>query len=127
MLETRTICDKEIYDSIMLLIKNAKRDIIITSPWIYGCKHLQDELVDALDRGVNLILVTSSPSEGRFGEEQSKIINHLKSRGAKTKIDEYLHGKVVIADHKSMVISSSNLVEKSLLTNHEIGIFSTDS
>lgn len=124
--ETKTICDKQIYDYIVDLIKGAKKSIIITSPWIYGCKHILDELDESLDKGVSLILVTRPPSENKLGEEQGKIINYLKTKGANTKVDKFLHGKVIISDDSRMIISSSNLVEKYLVTNHEIGIYTND-
>jgi len=59
--KTKLISDKEIYDSIVYLIKKAKHDIKISSPWIYNCDHILDELIIANKKNVKISVVMRQP------------------------------------------------------------------
>ncbi len=128
--KTRLISDKELYDSIVNLIKNSENDINISSPWIYNCDHILNELITANRKGVKISVVMRDPKKD-FGDKnyQDKLnaIEKLKEAKADIIFDPYLHEKVVISDGKEIIISSANLIGTSLTRNGESGTYTDDT
>ena len=128
--KTRLISDKELYDYIVSLIKKATSDIRISSPWIYNCDHILDELVAAGGRGVKISVVMRQPnndlSDKRNYQDKLNAIGKLKEAKADIIFDPYVHEKVVISDGKEMIVSSANLVGTSLTRNGESGTYTND-
>lgn len=130
--KTRLISDKELYDYIVSLIKKATSDIGISSPWIYNCDHILDELVAAGGRGVKISVVMRQPnndlSDKNYKNYQDKLnaIGKLKEAKADIIFDPYVHEKVVISDGKEMIVSSANLIGTSLTRNGESGTHTND-
>lgn len=127
--KTRLVSDKELYDSIVGLIKKAKREIKISSPWIYNCDHILDEIVAANMRGVKISVVMRQPQKD-LGDKnyQDKLNTIEKLKGAKADIifDPYVHEKVVMSDGRDMIVSSANLIGTSLTRNGESGTYTND-
>lgn len=127
--ETRLISDKELYDLIVKLIKEARRDLKISSPWIYNCDHLLDEIDFASKRGVK-VTVVMRPIENDINEINYKhktiALEKLKAAKVNMVFDPYVHEKIVIADGKKMIVSSANLIGTSLTRNGESGTYSSD-
>jgi phosphatidylserine/phosphatidylglycerophosphate/cardiolipin synthase-like enzyme len=125
--ETKAIFDIDIYKQVNDLISSTNQLLVIASPWIRDCDHLLDGLSDLRDKGVSAIVITRPLDPNERGYSQSEqILDGLKIRGVKIKFDKRLHGKVIISDKEKIIISSANLTGKSLLSNHEIGIWSND-
>ena len=128
--KTRLISDKELYDYIVSLIKKATSDIRISSPWIYNCDHILDELVAAGGRGAKISVVMRQPnndlSDKRNYQDKLNAIGKLKEAKADIIFDSYVHEKVVISDGKEMIVSSANLVGTSLTRNAESGTHTND-
>lgn len=128
--KTRLISDKELYDYIVSLIKKATSDIRISSPWIYNCDHILDELVAAGGRGVKISVVMRHPdndlSDKRNYQDKLNAIGKLKEAKADIIFDPYVHEKVVISDGKEMIVSSANLIGTSLTRNGESGTHTND-
>ena len=128
--KTRLISDKELYDYIVSLIKKATSDIRISSPWIYNCDHILDELVAAGGRGAKISVVMRQPnndlSDKRNYQDKLNAIGKLKEAKADIIFDSYVHEKVVISDGKEMIVSSANLVGTSLTRNGESGTYTND-
>jgi len=127
--KTRLISDKELYDYIVSLIKKATSDIRISSPWIYNCDHILDELVAAGGRGAKISVVMRQPNNDlsdRNYQDKLNAIGKLKEAKADIIFDSYVHEKVVISDGKEMIVSSANLVGTSLTRNGESGTYTND-
>ena len=127
--KTRLISDKELYDYIVSLIKKATSDIRISSPWIYNCDHILDELVAAGGRGVKISVVMRQPNNDlgdRNYQDKLNAIGKLKEAKADIIFDPYVHEKVVISDGKEMIVSSANLIGTSLTRNGESGTHTND-
>src|SRR3990167_2427768 len=128
--KTRLISDKELYDYIVSIIKKATSDIRISSPWIYNCDHILDELVAAGGRGVKISVVMRQPnndlSDKKNYQDKLNAIGKLKEAKADIIFDPYVHEKVVISDGKEMIVSSANLIGTSLTRNGESGTYTND-
>ena len=127
--KTKLISDKELYDSIVDLIKKAKSDIKISSPWIYNCDHILDELVAANMRGVKISVVMRQPQKDlgdKNYQDKLNTIEKLKEAKADIIFDPYVHEKVVMSDGRDMIVSSANLIGTSLTRNGESGTYTND-
>ena len=121
---TRLVSDKELYDSIVNLIKKAKNDLKISSPWIYNCDHILDELVAANRRGTKISIVMRQPNKDlgdKNYQDKLNALEKLKEAKADVIFDPYVHEKVIISDDKEMIVSSANLIGTSLTRNGESG------
>lgn len=127
--KTRLISDKELYDSIVNIIKNSENEINISSPWIYNCDHILDELITANRKGVKISVVMREPEKDlndKNYKDKLNAIKKLKEAKADIIFDPYLHEKVVISDGKEMIVSSANLIGTSLTRNGESGTYTVD-
>ncbi len=127
--KTKLISDKELYDYIVSLIKKAMSDIRISSPWIYNCDHILDELFAAGGRGVKISVVMRQPINDlgdKSYQDKLNAIGKLKEAKADIIFDPYVHEKVVISDGKEMIVSSANLIGTSLTRNGESGTHTND-
>lgn len=130
MASTRLISDKELYDAIVNLVKKAKTDIKISSPWIYNCDHILDELAAANRRGVKISVVMREPKkdlDGNNYNDKLNAISRLKDAKADIIFDSYVHEKIIITDSKEMIVSSANLIGTSLTRNGESGTHTNDT
>ena len=121
--------DSDLYQKILEILKKAQSSIKITSPWIYGMGHIKDILVEKRQQNVDIHLIIRSLEEGST-ETQRKAQKNLKHVLEDNKVKIYydidLHAKLLIIDDKEILVSSANLTTKSLLSNHELGIWSKD-
>ena len=127
---TRLISNKELYDSIFNLIKNAKSDLKISSPWIYNCDHILDELISANRRGAKISIVMrplNNDLSDKNYQDKLNALEKLKAAKADVILDPYVHEKVIISDDKEMIVSSANLIGTSLTRNGESGTHTTES
>ena len=140
------IANEEIYTEYNNVIKEAEKELIIVTPWYQPTGHMKANIEDLLRDDVILHLVTRPTYINNFKHKKSieeleslainlgnKVLKKeggLLGIGAKeveknrlqiTFVPE-LHAKMVIADGKIAVLSSSNIIETSLSNNFEAGI-----
>jgi phosphatidylserine/phosphatidylglycerophosphate/cardiolipin synthase-like enzyme len=111
------ITTKEISSKIESIIKNAKKKIIIVSPYLQISKNFCERLKDASRRGVNIKII--------FGKENLKD-NEFDMLSNIDNLELFfykeLHAKCYF-NEKDMVITSMNFYEFSEINNREMGIF----
>lgn len=140
------IANEDIYTEYNNVIKEAEKELIIVTPWYQPTGHMRANVEDLLQNDVILRLITRPKDINNFKhkksiEELEDIVKNLGDKvikkeggflgiGAKeveknrlqiTFVPE-LHAKMVIADDKIAVLSSSNIIETSLSSNFEAGI-----
>jgi len=121
--DTKIISDKYIYDYINNLILTAEKNIVMVSPWIHTCRHLLDNLVDALNKKIKVTIVTRDPTLFKK-DEKTENLDFVKDKGAKIVYDNHLHAKIILIDGETVIISSANLTSHSLANTHELGVYS---
>jgi len=121
--DTKIISDKYIYDYINDLILTAAKNIVVVSPWIHTCRHLLDNLVDALNKKIKVTIITRDPTLTKK-DEKTENLDFVKEKGAKIIYDNHLHAKIILVDDETVVISSANLTSYSLVNTHELGVYS---
>jgi putative cardiolipin synthase len=116
-------------EEIEVLLKSAKKEIMIESPWIVLTNRMKKALIDARSRGVKVTIFTNSASSA-----ESPYTYHV-SRAVSAKFTEKhgievyesnatmsLHSKFIIVDRFSTYIGSFNLGPRSERLNSETGV-----
>ena len=104
--------DGDVESEVRSLIREAREEIILVSPYNDFWIHLKDELRDALRRDVDVWLLY------RAGENE-RDIKWLAKEGATVLPVERLHSKLYVNETTALV-TSMNLVESSAINSKEI-------
>ena len=114
------VSDDEIKPLLLQLIDKAKHKLDIASPWI-TVEEISDRFKAAQQRQV-IVKVLARQTE----ESQAAVIYELISNDIDVATDNDLHAKMVIVDQQELFLGSPNLSGRSLTTNLEVGIHTTD-
>jgi phosphatidylserine/phosphatidylglycerophosphate/cardiolipin synthase-like enzyme len=111
-----------VYGEIRREISQAKKEILISSPWI---THIVEELSSfKKKKGASIKIITRLIKEdikkGITDLEKFRVLKDIF--GADIRYNNDLHAKMVVMDNKVAIISSANLTKKGLSVNYEAGI-----
>lgn len=140
------LANDDIYAQYNDTIKQAENELVLVTPWYQPTGHFKANIEDLLRDDVILRLITRPKDKNNLKhkksiEELEELVRNLgnevtkkeggflgigakkveKNRLRLTYVPE-LHAKMVIADDKIAVLSSSNILEASLSSNYEAGI-----
>lgn len=110
--------------AVLTMLKKAKHKIIIETPYFLPSFLIRRELIRAIKRGVEVIIITPKQSDvGIVNILRSKYIGLLHKEGLKIQLYEpnNLHSKLIIADN-FYIVSSSNFDYRSFMFQHELGL-----
>ncbi|MBY0413279.1 MAG: phosphatidylserine/phosphatidylglycerophosphate/cardiolipin synthase family protein, partial [Bdellovibrionales bacterium] len=116
------------------MIDSAKKKILISSPYFRPVKEIADALDRAIERGVDITIITRLDLEGDtadfiLGAVNKDGVNHFLK---KIKVYEYiepkviLHSKLLMVDEEVSFISSVNLNKRSFYHDMENGVVVND-
>ena len=118
---------------VRALISSSRERLMLLAPYLegQGIGQLQDELLDALARGVPVVVVTQDANS--LGSCASDSLESLRreARGLPGRLLVYsapgaapvlLHSKLIVVDGVSAAIGSANLTGNALLRNLETGV-----
>ena len=112
------------------LIKSAKKNIVITTPYFLPDRSARHALEEASERGVKVRILVAGPhidhpAIRRVSRHDSR---HLLEAGAK--IFEYqpamIHAKIMVVDERWCVFGSTNFDHRSFALNDEINVAAID-
>jgi phosphatidylserine/phosphatidylglycerophosphate/cardiolipin synthase-like enzyme len=123
--------------TLLDLIRNARRNVLIVTYLAYKVAEVRDALLDALNRGVRVMLVVE-PEKSDGGGASVDTVEALRAQGDE-RIAVYawpvhkrptssdgdrgiLHVKCAVADDDVLLVSSANLTGYSLELNMELGL-----
>ncbi|MFH1127363.1 MAG: phospholipase D-like domain-containing protein [archaeon] len=114
-----------VYGEISRELSNAKKEILISSPWI---THILNELsYFQKTNGKNKIeikiitrLIKEDIDRGITDLDKFRVLKD--NYGADIRYNNDLHAKMLIIDNRVAIISSANLTKKGLSVNYEAGI-----
>jgi cardiolipin synthase A/B len=96
------------------LIENAKKNILLESPYVYG-KRIYEGLINAAKKGVNVSVIVPLNNNKRFFAPRGKYLKQLKKGGVSvyrfTKNNGMTHAKGFLVDDKIALFGSSNFNE----------------
>ena len=117
------------------LVANATESLVLVSFTSYDVAELTTALADAIDRGVEVMLILETPDDpggplvidpahpfAPIKDTASFYRWPLEAREAFFAVTARLHAKCVIADRSSVLITSANLTSAGINDNIELGI-----
>lgn len=111
------------------LIRNAKSEVFIETPYFLPGHQLRKELMDAANRGLNVgVIVPRHSDVASVDLIRDKYLGLLHRNNVKFyfyNLDN-LHAKCMVIDNEIFSIGSSNLDYRSFRYMHEIALFGTD-
>lgn len=123
--------NKDIAEDIYLyIINNAKKYLNITSPYILVDNHLQEDLIFAAARGVEVsIIVPALPDHLITFCIGKTFLETFVNKGIKVYLYQkgFIHAKTFISDNQIATIGSVNLDYRSLYHHFENGVVFIDS
>jgi len=118
--KTGFLSDDEIVTVTNEMLRDARREVQLVSPWIGADHHTFERLLDCVDRGVKVTVFCRPPTEK--DPNHLTAVEKLASLGVEVLEDPVLHAKMLIIDREEILVSSANLVHTSQVRNHEAGI-----
>lgn len=120
---------RDIEKAYLVAIDNARRDILITSPYFLPGRHFRRALIAATQRGVQVTLLLQGRADHVLLQQATRAL-YTQFLGTGIAIYEYhrsmLHGKVAVVDDTWSTVGSSNLEPFSLLLNREANVVVID-
>lgn len=111
------------------LIKSAKKEIIIETPYFLPGSVIRKAITDAARRGVYVTIITPQHSDvGAFDILRNKYLGHLIRENISILYyrPHNLHAKLMLIDGETFVIGSSNFDYRSFRFMHEINLVGND-
>lgn len=117
------IASDALFETLLHSLYFAQNHIQIVTPYFIPDSSVMNALLIAIKRGVKVTLLTPESSDHLiFDLGRSSYMRELIEAGGKIFYykNTMLHAKLIIIDHKSMLIGSANFDYRSLFINHEI-------
>jgi cardiolipin synthase len=111
------------------LIKKAKSEIIIETPYFIPPSSLRKVLAEAGKKGVKVIIITPKRSDvGMVDLLRSRFLGELYKNNVQIYfyVPQNLHAKVMLIDNKLFAIGSLNFDYRSFRFQHEISLIGKD-
>jgi phosphatidylserine/phosphatidylglycerophosphate/cardiolipin synthase-like enzyme len=120
--------DDYITRSLIRMVRSARREIFIQSPYMVLPKEAADVLEEAGERGVRITLLTNSPlssdnpmSQGVFLEQWPELLARVPTMRIFVRGDRHnLHGKLAVFDRQLVLVGTYNLDPMSMVLNSEL-------
>jgi cardiolipin synthase len=110
---------------LLKLIRGAKNEIFIETPYFLPPFAIRKALASAVKRGVAVNIIIPQKSDvGLIDVLNSRYVGLLGKQGVKFYyyLPQNLHSKIFMADGKSFLIGSANIDYRSFRHTHEIGL-----
>jgi cardiolipin synthase len=117
-------------ETFSTLIQNAQKSITIGSPYFIPSKQIFQDLLQALERGVKVIILVPNRSDHALVKEASfPFLRKLLKNGARIYqfTEGFYHAKSLLVDHRVCDVGTANFDKRSLFLNHEINCYIYDS
>jgi cardiolipin synthase len=124
----------EIVARMKEMFKNAKEEVLITSPHIYYTDWLTAELKPLIDRGVKVRVITWPSFERRQFKSLEEVYEDKKQYftlkrflemfpSGTVKLNDNIHAKLVVVDGREVFLTTANLTQTGLFENYEVGFW----
>jgi cardiolipin synthase len=120
----------EISASYMKMLRSANNHIIMMSSYFIPGNFFKRNIVNALNRGVNIKVIVAGPSDVGISKYAEKYLYRWAIRHG-VELYEYkhnvLHGKIAVADGNVVTVGSYNINDISALASIELNVDIEDS
>lgn len=113
------LSDAEIANALYRLIDDAKKELVLCSPYVQTWDRLWESVRRAIERGVRVILLTREETDGPSRYKQVDAAAPLVRLGASITPVPRLHAKIYFNEN-TLIVGSLNLMETSLVNSREL-------
>ncbi len=109
-------------NNLISLIKNSKKSISIITPYVIIPNKLELALEDAINRGVEIRLITIGRADKKIAYNIGKLyVERLVERGVKVFRMEnaFIHSRIFVFDDKLSIVGTSNLDYRAIYLHFE--------
>ncbi|WP_461202432.1 cardiolipin synthase [Anoxybacillus sp. TBDG-1] len=120
---------KYLEEEFIHLIKQAKQEIIIGTPYFIPSKKIMHSLLEAMTRGVQLTIIVPMQADHPFVKEAAyPYFRQLLRTGARIYqfYNGFYHTKVIVIDDHLCDIGTANFDRRSLFINYEMNCYIYD-
>ncbi|MCK4736056.1 MAG: hypothetical protein KAT65_26610 [Methanophagales archaeon] len=116
-----------IEDTLHTMIKRARREILLVSPWItegiWG--RMRVTIIEFMDNGgVVKVFIRGVEDDFASGLSDRGVVDEITRHGGKVTFVPRLHAKLCVVDRCETLISSANLTRSGLDFGYEAGVWS---
>ena len=111
------LTDERIEPELVAIIRNARSDVVLVTPYIHLWGHVVDAISLALKRGVNIAVVVRHEDEVLGTRDVVWLMEH----GVEVLAVEGLHAKIYM-NEGTVIVSSMNLTESSTKNSREVAL-----
>jgi cardiolipin synthase A/B len=111
------------------LLRSAEKSIQIGSPYFIPSKRIYNDLLSALDRGVEVtVLVPKTPDHPFVKEASFPFLRKILAKGGNVYeyVKGFYHAKILIIDDRICDSGTANFDQRSFFLNHEINCYMFD-
>lgn len=108
--KSRFLTEGEIATKMEEMIKSAKKEILLITPWFYENK-LKDLLIKAYNRDVIIKIIARRYKDGFDNIRHLYSLISLDQGGIQIEFIKNIHAKILITDNEEVLISSKNIVD----------------
>lgn len=119
------------------ILKDAKEEVLITSPWIYYVDWFTSNIKQLTDKGIKVRIVTWPGFQRKKIGARWEIVDIRRQSFAlerflnmfpkdTVKLNENIHSKLFIVDRKLVMASSANITQTGFWENFEAGMWLED-
>jgi phosphatidylserine/phosphatidylglycerophosphate/cardiolipin synthase-like enzyme len=117
-----TVVTDDAVDSCILdILRNAKKEVGLVSPYLNLWGDLEDQITAAINRGIEIGVLIREPDDGYFKPEIEEQIEWLLEIGVDVLTLECLHAMIYM-NEKDLVVSSMNLTPASTKNPRDIAL-----
>ena len=123
------ICRHQVHCLYVRLLRSAERSLFLTTPYFVPDHRTQNELAQAVRRGVDVRLLLPGKSDVPIARWAARAA-YRKLLSAGIRVFEYqprvLHAKTAVIDGNVATVGTANLDYRSLFVNYELNLFSAN-
>ncbi len=121
---TEIFADNDVTNRVLNVIKNANVRIALVSPYVDRVGHVEQELIKAKGRNVDVLVVVRQDGNKSGGNNSDQALAWFKENDIEVKAVPNLHAKFYMNESEG-VITSMNLLRSSWSGSLEIGVPAT--
>ncbi len=118
--------DDEIVPRLLRIIGEAKREVVLLSPYWDVWGHLRTAIERAIARGVRVSALVRLDGDRKGGNDGEESVAWLQQSGVNVKMLERLHAKIYM-NEQTVMVSSMNLTETSVMNSSEVAVLLGDT
>lgn len=117
---TKVVFDTELVSEIVRVIDTAEDYVVLVSPYVSEVKRVQDKVLEALNRNVEVLLVVRRQGTALGGSDGASTVKWFRDAGVRVESVPNLHAKLYL-NERTAIISTMNLLLSSVNDSHEAG------